>query len=521
MSTTESPTITRYRRRVEAHVAERRLQPALDVLALWREQSPQALEPALLHARIALQQGRYRHAADTAIDAVMRLECPPALALDALHCLRIFCAHDVAARWAQAYPHRAMIDAADQARCAAILASIGEHALAMAWADEAVAKAPRSAVCLANRGLCAVYLGRLDVAREDFEAIAEGPEDAAIAHWQLARLQRQTPSSNHVSRLRGRIARAADPRDAAMLQFALFKELDDLGDVPAAWQALEAGSRIMQVRARHSRDAVDALFDRLPGQRLGPASDAVASHGPVPIFIVGLHRSGTTLVERVLGAHAQVHAYGESPRLTAALRYAADCAGDVLVDEALLAAAANTDPAQVRARFAALGRHRADARFVTEKTPGNFQLVGLIHDAFPQAKVVHVRRDPMDVCFANLGELFTEGLGYTYAQEDLAHFHRRYAALMEVWHARCPGFVLDVDYEAFVTDPVAQSQRLYAFCGLAWSPDVVDTGSRRDATVSTLSSVQVRQPIGTGSIGRWRRYEAWLQPLRAALQIPR
>ncbi len=521
MSTTESPTIARYRRRVEAHVAERRLQPALDVLALWREQAPESLEPALLHARIALRQGRYRHAADIATDAVTRSECPPALALDALHCLRVFCAHDVAVRWAQAYPHRAMIDAADQARCAAILASIGEHPLAMAWADEAVAKAPRSAVCLANRGLCAVYLGRLDVAHEDFEAIAEGPEDAAIAHWQLARLQRQTPSANHVARLRDRIARAADPRDAAMLQFALFKELDDLGEAPAAWQALEAGLRVMQARARHSRDAIDALFDRLPAQRLGSASDSATSTEPVPIFIVGLHRSGTTLVERVLGAHAQVQAYGESARLTAALRYAADCSGDALVDEALIVASASADPAQVRARFAALGRHRVDARFVTEKTPGNFQLVGLIHDAFPQAKVVHVRRDPMDVCFANLGELFTEGLGYTYAQEDLAHFHRRYAALMEAWHARCPGFVLDVDYEAFVTDPVAQSQRLYAFCGPAWSPDVVDTGSRRHAAVSTLSSVQVRQPIGTGSIGRWRRYEAWLQPLQAALRIPR
>ncbi|MFM2287685.1 MAG: hypothetical protein RL684_828 [Pseudomonadota bacterium] len=510
----------RYRRRLEAHVALGRYEAALATLSAWRERAPELLEPELLHARIDLGRGRLRAARTRALAAIRTRDCPPGLAIDVVQCLRVLVAHDALVEWARGYPHRAALTAADRANIVAALESIGAHAIARDWIETAVQDAPDDAAVRVNRALTRSYAGDFDGARADLEHAIASAQDPAIAHWMLSRLQRQTERTNHVERLRARIAAAhGDALDGEYLQFALFKELDDLGEHAAAWQALDEGCRLVRARAPYDRAASERLFGAITRRFPLDAPQAPVLAGePTPIFIVGMHRSGTTLLESMLAAHPRVCAYGESLRLAGALRLAADQAGSRMLDEALVAAAASMDPLLVRDAFLAEGRWRIGAStHVTEKMPTCFQAIGFIRHAFPAARIIHLRRDPMDLCFANLRELFANGVEHSYALEDVAHFHALYLALMRHWHAIYPGFVLDIDYEALVRDPIAVSQRVFAFCGLDWSERVVDPAAWSTRAINTLSAVQARQAIGTGSIGRWRSYSRWLEPLRAAL----
>jgi tetratricopeptide (TPR) repeat protein len=508
----------RRRQRIASHVAHGEYRSALATPDAWRAREPDLLETELLHARIDLGRGRLRAATERAVPAIRTRDCPPALAFEVVQCLRLLVEHDALIDWAAAWPRRHELPPADAARIAAALETVGAHALASEWIESAVACAPDDATVRVNRALVRSYGGDFVGAREDAERAIASPADPAIAHWMLARLARARPDNHLVEQLRERLHGASDD-DAEFLQFALFKQLDDLGDADAAWQALDAGCQLVRARLQYDRVASERLFATL--QRRFPLHApfaAVRSDEPLPIFIVGMHRSGSTLLESMLAAHPRTYSYGESQRLSGALRHAADHPCPALVDEAIVDAAASLDWDLVRDRFLDTGRRLfGDARQVTEKMPGTFQLIGFIRHALPDAKIVHLRRDPMDLCFANLRELFADGVAHAYSQDDLAHYHALYLDLMRHWHAVYPGFVLDVDYEDLVRDPSATSRRVYEFCGLDWSSRVVDPQAWAARPINTLSSFQARQPVNTASIGRWKRYATQLQPLRAAL----
>lgn len=515
--------IDRHRRRLESHIAGGRRDAALAILAQWRESDPGSIEPELLHARLDLATGRYREARDRVLASVRRLPCPARLARELSTSLKIFVAHDAFVEWATRYPHRKDIAAIDQALIASDLSAAGAYTMALDWIDEAIAKSPSDTICLVNRALICSYLGDPDRSRSDLHKVIGSAQDSAMAHWLLARLDRQLPESNHIERLRATIPLCMDIRDRAMLQFALFKELDDVGDFDPAWKALSEGCALMHRHQPYDRNAQERLFAAI--RQAFPSPDGAVVHvsdAPVPLFIVGMHRSGTTLMERMLGSHPSVVDYGESQRLTAALRYAADHYCSQLIDEELIARIGAIDMAEVASGYLGEGRARTgEATHVTEKTPGNFQLIGFIRRALPQAKIIHMRRDPMDLCFANLREMLVEGARYSNSQEDLVHFHALYEGLMRHWHESHPGFVLDVDYEQLVAEPAVVSRRVFEFCGLEWSPQVIDTLGSAARPVSTLSSVQVRQPVNARSVGRYKPYAAWLQPLRQGLQVAR
>lgn len=510
----------RYRQRIASHLARREFGAALANLDAWRAREPDALEPELLHARIEHLLSDLRGSALRVVEAVRTRDCPPELALDVVQSLRVLVEHDALIEWASSWPYRARLVASDQARIAALLERIGAHALALEWIEGAVSRAPADVTCRVNRALVRSYGGDFDGAREDAEYAIADTADPAIAHWIVSRLGRAYEGNHHVDRLRARL-RDADALDAEYLQFALFKELDDLGDTAAAWSALDAGCRLVRARNPYDPRATERLFDAL--RRTFPLDTRAAepcADAPQPIFIVGLHRCGSTLLESMLASHPDVCGYGESPRLDGALRHAANQPGTGLLDNALVQAAPMLDWTLVRERFLACGKRRiGKARHVTEKLPGNFQLIGFIRHALPAAKIIHLRRDPMDLCFANLRELFADGVTHAYAQEDIAHYHGCYLDLMRHWHEAYRGFVLDVDYETLVREPLATSRRVYDFCGLEWNPGVVDPSAWSSRAINTLSVAQARQPVSSAGIGRWKRYAAQLEPLRAALGL--
>ncbi len=234
----------------------------------------------------------------------------------------------------------------------------------------------------------------------------------------------------------------------------------------------------------------------------------------VPVFIVGLHRSGTSLVERILGASPDAHNLGETERLSAALRYGADMHTESVPDIALLTRTGQIDFLRVRKVFEEVARAQSGGkRFVTEKSPANFLNIGFIQQALPHARILHMRRDPIDIRFANYREHFAAQVTHTHALDDLIDYHGLYEDLMRYWRACSSGFVLDVDYERLVSDPETEARRIFTFVGVEWRADAVAIERRTADPVATLSSVQVRRPVNTASIGRWRAYAPWLAKL--------
>lgn len=403
---------------------------------------------------------------------------------------------------------------------AAQLASQLEQAdLANALLDEVEKIGGPDPASLYSRATLQLFDGKFDAAGQTLEScIALAPRHAQ-AHWALSRVRRQSKDANHIHRLKVSLEQGADVASSTYLGFALFKELDDTGRTDEAWRVLEAACRAKRQQLNYRVDDERAAFEFLHSVQGPGASQPIASSGPTPIFIVGMPRTGTTLLERILGRHPDVENAGELDDFPLQLRWCANRFSKSFLDAGVLAAAQSESPDELGDRYLSHTSWRARGKaFFTDKMPPNFLHVGLIARALPQARILHMTRHPMDTCFSNLKELFTEAYPYSYDLGELAAHYGRYRHLMSHWHQQFPGRVLDVSYEGLVADPVAASQRVFAHCGLQWLPECVEieTGGGR---VTTASSVQVREPIHRRAVDGWRRYEAYLQPLQQQLQI--
>jgi hypothetical protein len=364
------------------------------------------------------------------------------------------------------------------------------------------------------------FNGRLAEAEAEMEACLKLGPTFGRASLSLARIRKQTAESNHVDFLQERLRSVArGSEDHAAFEFALYKEYEDLGNPDAAWAALQRANAVMADRLPYDPGQEERLFDLLI-ERFGPAEPAdtlAPATGPTPIFIVGLPRSGTTLLERVLGSHSQVESAGELSDLPRQLRWVADAHGHPIVDEGLLRAIPRLDFDLLGRRYLHQTQWRANGKpFYIDKLPPNFMLIGCIRRALPQAKVVHIVREPMDVCFSNYRAMFGDAYAYSYDLERLAHHYRQYARLMQHWRRAFPGFVVDVPYSGLVLETERTCRELLAACGLRYEEGCLDH-TRNSTSVATLSSAQVRKPIHSRGIGEWRRYGAHLQGLQSLL----
>jgi tetratricopeptide (TPR) repeat protein len=403
---------------------------------------------------------------------------------------------------------------------AAQLSYLNMQEAALPYLDEARRADPRYPPTLLSRGQVLTYLGRIDEAAAEFErCIAIAPE-IGQAHWFLAHVRKATTDSNHVARLRTQLARPGLPRqEEVSLAFALHKELDDLGEHEPAWQALEQACRAKRAGLRYATSDSVHLVDALMEMPVAEPRQISGGSSSTPVFIVGMHRSGTTLLEQLLDASSDVRGVGELYDFTCAMRYAADrhCRG--VIDAGIVARAAKID-------FAAVGRRYLDGmawrlsgeRFFTDKLPSNFLNIGFICQALPEAKILHMVRDPMETCFSNLRELFSDANPYSYDQQELAAFFLQYRRLMTHWHARFPGRILDVDYAELTRAPEATMQRVAAFCGLDYVPAMSDPRNSGRA-VATASAVQVRQGVVRRETPKWAAYADHLRPLSEALAV--
>jgi len=248
---------------------------------------------------------------------------------------------------------------------------------------------------------------------------------------------------------------------------------------------------------------------------LKPAN--VVHEGPQPIFIIGMPRSGTTVVDRLLGNHPDVTLAGELDDFALQLRWAAN--HQSTLDDIVLERLPRIDYAELGRRYLDQTQWRAQGKpYFTDKLPRNWMVAGLIAKALPQARIVHLVRDPMAVCFSNFRVMFADAFAHIYDLDALASHYLQYRRVVEHWQAAMPDRILDVVYSDLVQQPEATMRRVVDFCGLDWDPACVDLTANESA-VATLSTAQVREPIHARALEEWRHYEKQLAPLKRALGV--
>jgi tetratricopeptide (TPR) repeat protein len=402
---------------------------------------------------------------------------------------------------------------------AAQLSYLNRQEDALVLLDEALRADPAYPTTLLARGQLLTYLGRMDEARDSFERCIRRAPEIAQAHWFLAHVGRSTLADNRVERLQGWLARPQlSASERASFAYALHKELDDLGDHEGAWQALQQACDSKRGTLKYTAGDSRALVDALIAAPVAAPVAAGPSHGRAPIFIVGMHRSGTTLLEQLLDASPQVRGVGELYDFTSAMRYATDhhCKG--VIDTTIVQRAAGADFAEVGRRYLdGMAWRLGDEAFFTDKLPSNFLNIGFICSALPHARILHMVRDPVETWFSNLRELFSDANPYSYDQSELADYFLQYRRLMAHWHARYPGRILDVDYGELTRDPEAVMRKVAAFCGIDYIDAMRDPRSSTRA-VATASAVQVRDRVVRREVPKWAPYARHLQPLVAALR---
>jgi hypothetical protein len=311
-----------------------------------------------------------------------------------------------------------------------------------------------------------------------------------------------------------------DSKDAATLHFGLAKSYEDLGEYAASWGHLAKANQIERASITYDPNTDRQFVERVIQGFAQVEPRLPASTNERPIFIVGLPRSGTTLLERILGSHSAVHAAGELPALSEAIGVAVEqsSSGQARRWMEFAAALGNLDGASIAREYLARSSARRGnrARFV-DKQPVNFLYCGHILRAFPDTPLLHVTRHPLASCYALFKTRFGGTYLFSYQLDELASFYICYRRLMAHWHRVLPGRILDVAYEDIVLAPEATARRVFEYVGLPFEPACLDFHLNPRST-ATASAVQVRQPLYESSLNQWRNYAKQLAPLRARLE---
>ena len=382
---------------------------------------------------------------------------------------------------------------------------------------------PRAAGVHMSHGHALKTIGDQDAALAAYRAaVAERPRFGEV-YWSMANLKVFRFEDAEVRTMAEQLGRG-DLTDSERIHFsfALGKAYEDNGHYEPAWSHYDAGNRLQRPLVKHDplelekrhRD-IRAIFNRdFLARHVGSGHEA-----PDPILIVGLPRSGSTLIEQILASHSQVEGTAELPALgqvaTSIGRFRRD---DVQFPESVVDLDGRDWRAYGQRYLEDAARHRfTGRRLFTDKMPNNFPLLGLLHLILPNAKIIDARRHPLDSCLGCYKQLFAKGQNFTYDLEDLAHYYRHYAAMVDHWHDVLPGRVLTVHYEDTVIDLEGQVRRILDHCRLPFEAGCIRFFETRRA-VRTASSEQVRQPIYRDALGTWRHYAAHLEWLADDLQ---
>ena len=328
----------------------------------------------------------------------------------------------------------------------------------------------------------------------------------------IARLK-QPGGESRLPRIEQALATVQDDKDEARLAYALHDELHQLGRFDQAWAALERGCKAqLRVLKFDRQDALDD-FQALCDWSIPKAPEGMRGSSSRPVFVIGLHRSGTTLSERIFSGHDQVAAGGETYDIRAQLRRISGLHFNKEVDRRVIERRDSLDYAAIGSHYLRGMAWRIQGKPVfTDKLPSNYYNLGFIAHALPDARFIHLNRDPRDVGLSSLRTLFSHACAYSYSQDDFVAHYQQYRRLMDHWRTLYSDRILDLDYQALVDDPEAMAARMAEFCGLQFQPSMVQIEKRKDS-VSTASSVMMREGIRKDRGRLWAKYEFALQPM--------
>ena len=397
---------------------------------------------------------------------------------------------------------------------------VGNLRASLEWHQRACTENARHVPFQINLANAHLYLGDRDAAREILAAAVATEPDNAQAHWLLSRAGKAT-SAQHIDALRGMLDGNHPPQSVAYLYYTIGKELEDLGDWSGAFDAWSNGAAARRELVAYDEAAEVELFETLEATFTkdwlkGHSGDCVDAG---PVFIVGQPRTGTTLLDRMLDAHPAVASAGELRHFGIAVRQATESAEARQFSADLMRQAASADMSPLGEAYVDITSGlRLDAPHIIDKLPSNYLYLPLILAALPNARIIHVRREPLDTCLAIFKQLFADAYLYSYDLGELARHYRRYQNLMDTWRGRFGDRFVEVDYEALVTDPEATLRPVLQFIGLSWNDACLEYFSR-ESTVTTASAYQVREAPHQRSVGHWKHFEEQLQPVREILGL--
>jgi len=406
---------------------------------------------------------------------------------------------------------------------AAACVGLGRHQPAIEVYRRLIAGSPHPAELHVALGHSLKSIGQQKEAISCYQAAAALEPTFGDAYWSLANLKTYRFSEEEISNMRTEVVSpTARQVDRSHLCFALGKAYEDRKQYAESWQFYERGNTLKSAETRYRAEIIEITTRRqieVCTAEFFAARDGVGALDSDPIFIVGLPRSGSTLVEQTLASHSQIHGTQELPDIPRLARELNGLQSDSYsrrYPEIL----AELGPDE----FRALGKryiedtraYRGDKPFFIDKMPNNFRHLGLIHLILPNAKIIDVRREPMACCFSNLKQLFASGQEFSYRMEDIARYYQTYVELMQHWDAVLPGRILRICYEDVVDNLERNVRRILEFCELKFEPTCLEF-YKLNRSVATASSEQVRQPVFREGLSQWRNYEPWLGPLKRHL----
>jgi tetratricopeptide (TPR) repeat protein len=403
------------------------------------------------------------------------------------------------------------------------LAMIGRSADALTFYQQALRLDPEDPHSLAGQGHMLRITGNSDDAIACYEKCTVVQPGFSDAWWSLASLKDYRLSDEQVQTIHKQIASGDLGTDSEIaMRFALARTSEARGEYEAAWQDYSRGNSLKRESINHDPEQTermhDAIIKRFSSDFLGHKTPAAASMH-TPVFILGMPRSGSTLIEQILASHSKVEGAGELPyvnMLSSTLgrqrldgpRY------PELMSELTEEQLESLGKAYI---YHSSVHRRQGLPYLTDKMPANFSHIGLIHMMLPKAKIIDVRRHPLGTCLANYRQLYALGKNQTYDLVELAEYYLEYRRMMDHWQEVLPGRVLQVNYEEVVADLESQVRRLLDYCELPWE-DVCLDFHKNTRPVNTASAEQVRQPIYTDAIDFWKHYELQLEPARKILE---
>lgn len=401
---------------------------------------------------------------------------------------------------------------------AMLMTQLGMREEAVQRYEKAAALKPTEAKHYYNIACLQRSLGKIETAERNFDKAISLDATDYEAYKIRSELRTQSPDDNHVASLEQLLQDGiADPRGKANICYALAKELEDLGDAERSFGYLKMGADTrrshMQYDLQRDLDTMTSIRQAFDAALFNDAAEGYDS--AEPIFILGMPRTGTTLVERMLSSHSDVFAAGELTNFAAQMMR-------MIRAQALEQKPARDEVVNMSTRldFRALGEAYVHStrpftghtkRFI-DKLPLNFLYIGLIHLALPNAKIIHLKRHPLDTCYAIYKQLFIDAYPFSYKLEELGRYYVAYQQLMNHWHKVLSGVIHTVGYENLVGDFATESRRIVEFCELDWQPQCLRFYENAEPS-TTASTTQVRQPVYSSSVGKWRQYRENLEPL--------